>query len=283
MGRRPPYSDRARSENIFPRGETSSRSLARPRRGIGFARDDEGDAPTLTQTGDLFGTPAYMSPEQVRRAGRLDRRTDVWSMGVTLYECLTLERPFHASTRHDLYHTILNQDPPDPRRFNRSISKDLRVVIATALEKDIDRRYQTAEELADDLARVRERRPVAARPIGPHIRFARWAQRNPVIAVSVTMAFLALGALLAISRSALERYESLSDGASARDLVVAFDALDHWPAYPDRIPAMNAWIQRAQEVVATLPGHEAELNRIREDERDGEVVGVRKELWSTMV
>ena len=84
---------------------------------FGLARDDDNlDLQTLTQSGDLFGTPSYMSPEQLTRQSlRLDRRTDVWSLGVMLYECVTLQRPFDAATRQGLYQNILMKDPPDPR------------------------------------------------------------------------------------------------------------------------------------------------------------------------
>ena len=89
---------------------------------FGLAHDEVGDLPSLTATGDLFGTPAYMSPEQLMaRRIRLDRRTDIYSLGVTLYECLTLRRPFEGPTRNALYESIQFKDPPDPRKLNRDI------------------------------------------------------------------------------------------------------------------------------------------------------------------
>ncbi len=151
---------------------------------FGLAAAEEIDGPTLTATGDLFGTPAYMSPEQIG-AGRttLDRRTDVYSLGVTLFEVVTGRRPFEAPSRELLYREILTTETPDPRRFNPRLPRDLSVVIAMATEKTPDRRYVTAAALADDLERVLNFEPIAARPVGPMERIWRWSQRHPGVAV----------------------------------------------------------------------------------------------------
>jgi serine/threonine protein kinase/Flp pilus assembly protein TadD len=160
---------------------------------FGFARDEDSDLASLTRSGDFFGTPAYMSPEQLaRQALRLDRRTDVWSLGVCLFEALTLRRPFEAPTREGLYQAILAENPPAPRRLNPLIPQDLRVVLDTAIEKNRDHRYQTAGAFADDLLAVVEHRPVAARPIGPLGRFTRWAAREPVKAALLATLLAAL-------------------------------------------------------------------------------------------
>jgi WD40 repeat protein/serine/threonine protein kinase len=173
---------------------------------FGLARDEEGDLQTLTHSGDLLGTPAYMSPEQLT-AHRipLDRRTDVYSLGVTLYECLTHRRPFDAPAREAIYQQILGEEPPDPRRLNPALPRDLKVVIETSLEKNRERRYRTALELAEDLRRVRCFEPIHARPAGPTVRLVRWLQRNPVVATATIGVFLVLTVALGISLVLLDR------------------------------------------------------------------------------
>ncbi len=157
---------------------------------FGLARDMDADFQTLTRTGDFFGTPAYMSPEQLMgQRIRLDCRTDVYSLGATLFECLTLHRPFEAPTREALYQAIMGDDPTNARRLNTAIPKDLRVVLDAALEKNRDRRYQTALDFAEDLRRVREVEPISAKPIGPVGRTIRWTQRRPYRAASVALLF----------------------------------------------------------------------------------------------
>lgn len=166
---------------------------------FGLASADEGGQPTVTRSGDLMGTPAYMSPEQLTAQRiTLDRRTDVWSLGVTLYECLTLKRPFEALSREGLYRQILTKEPEDARRLNPSLPEELSIVLATAMDKDADRRYATAEELADDLQRVRERKPIAAQPMSAMQRTKRWAQRNPAVAMMMLAVFILLSTVAAV-------------------------------------------------------------------------------------
>ncbi|MCZ6795237.1 MAG: protein kinase, partial [Planctomycetota bacterium] len=186
---------------------------------FGLAREESEDG-GLTISGDLLGTPAYMSPEQIA-AHRiaLDRRTDNYSLGVTLYECLTLRRPYDAPTRDAIYQKILTADLPDPRRINPHIDRDLRVVLETAMERDRERRYKTALDFAEDLRRIRGFEPIQARPAGPVLRVRRWVQRNPVLATATLGLFLILSTALGITLGLLDevREESVAkDEALAR-------------------------------------------------------------------
>ncbi|MHC4450417.1 MAG: protein kinase domain-containing protein [Planctomycetota bacterium] len=181
---------------------------------FGLARVEAGDLRTLTAAGDLMGTPAYMSPEQLTAHRiKLDRRTDIYSLGVSLYECLTLKRPFEAPTLDGIYKQILAPDPPDPRRHNKQIPKDVKVVLETALEKDRERRYATALDFAEDLRRARELEPIRARPIGPVTRAWRWAQRRPGLAASMSGLFLALFVGLVVTLTLLK---AVRDGSEEK-------------------------------------------------------------------
>ena len=158
---------------------------------FGLARE-LGEETGLTRTGQVYGTPHYMSPEQLSTDRvPVDARTDVYSLGVTLYESVTCKRPFEATTRDGLYRAILEGVPVDSRKNNPAIPPDLKVVLQTAMEKDRDRRYQTALDLAEDLRRVRENEPILARPAGPALRLRRWVQREPARAAAVAL-FLVL-------------------------------------------------------------------------------------------
>lgn len=154
---------------------------------FGLAKRDTGDGPTLTSEGRIMGTPAYMSPEQARGASRsVDARTDIYALGVVLYEMLTGERPFQGNRRLLLLQ-VLEDEPRPPRRLEARVPRDLEVICLKAMSKSPARRYATARELADDLRRFREGQPILARPMGTFERGVRWGRRYP-LAVAVVVA-----------------------------------------------------------------------------------------------
>ncbi len=140
--------------------------------------------PGMTATGAFLGTPSYMSPEQAR-GQKADRRTDIYSLGVVLYEMLTLQRPFAGESWERIVHAILTRDPASPRSINPRVPVDLETICLKAMEKDPDRRYQTAEELASDFRQYLQRGLIAARRASVARRTWKSIRHHPVAAVSV--------------------------------------------------------------------------------------------------
>jgi len=146
----------------------------------------------LTTTGTFVGTPYYVSPEQVRDARQVDHRSDIYSLGATLYELLTLEPPFQGESTQEILRNIATREPLPVRRHNPAVPRDLETICLTMLEKDPDRRYGSATLLAEDLHRFLEYRPILARPIGPASRVFRWVRRNPAQSTAGILAFVLL-------------------------------------------------------------------------------------------
>jgi serine/threonine protein kinase len=137
----------------------------------------------LTMSGDLVGTLRYMSPEQALAQRLLiDHRTDVYSLGATLYELLALESAYRGMDRQELLRQIAFEEPRPPRRRNKAIPAELEIIVLKAMEKNPADRYERAQELADDLRCFLEDRPIRAQRPSPMQRMRKWSRRHrPIV------------------------------------------------------------------------------------------------------
>ena len=189
---------------------------------FGIARDTE--APSLTQTGVVSGTPYYMAPEQiVGHAAACDARTDVWALGATLYECLTLRRAFDGVTSQEVMQAVLTHEPIDPRRLQPGLPIDLAAITQMAIEKDPAARYSTAQAFADDLRAFLELRPVTARPPSRTKRLLRLARRRPVLGLLLLL-LLVTGALGTALLVQLPTMRAAAAAAAEAEFAAEFDA-----------------------------------------------------------
>ncbi len=160
----------------------------------------------LTLTGDLLGTLRYMSPEQARaRRVVVDHRTDVYSLGATLYELLTLRPAFPGSDRQELLRQVAYEEPAPPRRLERAVPAELETIVLKAMEKDPADRYATAKELADDLRRYLLHEPIRARRSSLVHRARKVARRHPGVTVTAAVAVV-VGLLLGVAGLAVSNH-----------------------------------------------------------------------------
>lgn len=162
---------------------------------FGLAKQVEGGS-ELSASGLVVGTPSYMPPEQAQGlSDRIDRRSDVYSLGATLYFLLTGSAPFKGPTPMDTLLKVVKEDPLAPRRTDPSIPVDLEVITLKAMEKDPDRRYATAAELAEDLQRYSKGESILAKPPSLQYLMLRAVRRNPFLFVSLALALIVVGVL----------------------------------------------------------------------------------------
>ncbi|HEX8199803.1 MAG TPA: serine/threonine-protein kinase, partial [Isosphaeraceae bacterium] len=214
-------------------------------------RDGPEPDPQLTAFGSLIGTPSYMAPEQYQ--GRADARSDVWGLGVVLYELLTLRRAFADRGQ------IESADPPEPRTLVKNLPRDLAAICAKAIRKDPGDRYPSARAFGDDLRRWLRHEPVRARPARALRRFGLWSRRHKGGAAAIAIAasaILMIGAggwiagkriaAVAIAREQSQRRESLIQQIQRRRLS----------------PHRNGWSDQLWDLVnqiRAIPGDDSTL------------------------
>lgn len=238
----------------------------------------------LTLTGDVLGTLRYMSPEQIQGWHRvMDHRTDIYSLGATLYELATLQPAFADKDRHVLFRKIVEEEPRRPSLRNSEIPRDLECIILKALAKEPQRRYATAAALADDLRRFLQQQPITARPQTAADRLVKWTRRHVrAVAASVgillvlcaVMAAATMAVLVQMRRTESARLQAvaaMSDAQQARQWadaernkaqrVSANLALDRALALCEQGDVAQGvlWLVRA---VQTVPADAGELARV---------------------
>ena len=175
------------------------------------------DSEPLTGSGDVVGTLRYMAPERFK--GQSDARSDVYSLGLTLYELLTAKSPVFDVDRAKLIHQVLNEVPPAPRTIDPTVPRDLETIVLKAICKEPAHRYSSAADLGDDLGRFLADRPPTARRLRRWERAWRWVQRNRALTCMATVAFATLLLGLGMTFTQWQRAE--------RNIVVAKRQTDH--------------------------------------------------------
>jgi len=216
-------------------------------------------ADRMTRTGQWLGSLPYAAPEQIDGSPRaLDERADVYGLGATLYELLTLRTPFLGGPESVVRRRIATGDLEPPRRLNPALPRELEKVCLGALDPEPARRPANCRALVEDLERALAGRPVKLGTLPRWIAVRRWARRKPRLALGLFTLGLFLSGALAFAwrESALAaRLTRLADAELVRGLVE--EARAFWPAAPDRIAAMDAWLRRAEELLARRVEHEA--------------------------
>jgi serine/threonine protein kinase/tetratricopeptide (TPR) repeat protein len=208
--------------------------------------------PGVTTTGEFVGSPLYMSPEQISGGRRkVDKRTDTYSLGATLYEWLTLSPPYPGETREQVISRIITSEPLPPRALNPHLPVDLETICLKALEKNPDRRYQSAADMRDDLRRFAAHQAIRARRAGFAVRARKFVLRNKVASLAAVGLFVAItlsGALVLQARQSRGREKVIS--ATTEQLVQRTAELNETvKAKEVEIADLRAMMQRGADVV----------------------------------
>jgi WD40 repeat protein len=231
---------------------------------FGLAKRIDGLGPTASQT--VLGTPGYMAPEQaIGRSKEVGPAADIYGLGAVLYECLTGKPPFQAETALDTALLVLTQEPVPPCRLNPRVPAELETVCLKCLEKEPQRRYATAEALADDLGRWLDGKPILARPAGLLLQSWKWARRHPAIAALVGTSLLSgllllvlgvvFNARLALRLGEIEQLKAEAGGLKEEAAIAAYRARFSagWQAYS------RADIKAAEGYLAACPADQRRL------------------------
>jgi serine/threonine protein kinase/formylglycine-generating enzyme required for sulfatase activity len=281
---------------------------------FGVARASQLDVQTVTETvsGVVMGTVLYMSPEQIQGDREIDARTDLYSLGVLLFEALTgeLPLPLHGVSLAQAAIMVREQDPPRLGSVNPHLKGPLEIIVGKTLEKQPNRRYSTSADLARDLRAYVAQRPIEAQAPSTFRHLKKWAYRHPAAASGAMVGILALVIITylyfeagqARDEAVLSRNDAVASAAIAEerekqvslersyvlrlsDLRTLQELRDEaqaaWPVHPDLVAPLRDWLNGAQELVDRLPDHEAFLGRLRNGEEfQGRLSSTQLAWWS---
>lgn len=168
---------------------------------FGLAKLREGGVAglSMSQTGEVFGAPPYMAPEQTIDSSQVTTAVDVYGLGATLYHLLTGRPPFQAASVAEVLQQVLRDEPVAPHLLNPAVDSDIETICLKCLEKEPHRRYDSAADFADELRRYLDGKPILARPLSHLGRLWRWSKRNPAVAISLSSMILVLVSATVVS------------------------------------------------------------------------------------
>jgi len=238
---------------------------------------------TLTAHGAIVGTPAYMSPEQAEGIGKVDHRTDVYSLGMILYELLTGKVPFKRSSHIASIAAVINEPVPPPRQTNSRVDADLEAICLKALEKESGARYQSAHEFKSDLQRWLRGGAVSVRKLSQPEVLRRWVKRNPWIASAILFGVLCLSLGFALTFSQWKEAQA--------NLFLSVQQRDRAEKNVDElhetiIDVLDATIKTLEKKVILVPGQQDILDQLMDAhlrlvEEEAEEVEVTPETFKS--
>ena len=218
------------------------------------------EQPGMTISGEFMGSPMYMSPEQIT-AGRipLDHRTDIYSLGATLYELLTLRPPFPGTQRDQVLSQIIHKEVVPPRKVTSRVPRDLETICLKAMDKDPDRRYQSADQFATDLRRYVDRHAILARRIGLLEKSIRYLKRNPFAGAFLGLLLASIIALSYLGWAAYDRQRIQQLKQIENEFLMAVLRADYDGAHEllregEQIGADSSWIEFSQGHISLYQG-----------------------------